>query len=321
MEVDLNPSSPSPSSSGSNRSSPYRVVASPSAPTFASASSSSTALGPWTNTRKRRRSSTGGHASGLYNSGFLEGSHDDQHQRDSKRQVPGAGLPGSPIVDERHHFRSLGSAYDADGMGLEGDYGVDSPMQTLTLASLDTCEDLCDDEAIALRRHEDDIDMEQGDRSHHRVHANPATTSTFIPRQVSRNLRASHIPARPSPLARSNVLESGNSSPSSASNSPRQRRSPSSSPGRNVGSPASSGTGEASSKLTQMSIPARTPSPLPYDAVPGRAAAQLNPSPGLSQREFPGAKQMLKYTMGFREDCELCRSRTPGHYGHLVSRN
>lgn len=247
--------------------------------------------------------------------------------------MPGAGLPGSPILDERHHFRSLGSAYDADGMGLEGDYGVDSPMQTLTLASLDTGEDLCDNDAIALRRHEDDIDMEvsrssssmpalidiarmltesgqQGDRSHHRAHANLATTSTFIPRQVSRNLRASHIPARPSPLARSNVLESGNSSPSSASNSPRQRRSPSSSPGRIVGSPASSGTGEASSKLTQMSIPARTPSPLPYDAVPGRAAAQLNPSPGLSQREFPGAKQMLKYTMGFREDCELCRSRS-----------
>lgn len=82
-----------------------------------------------------------------------------------KRQVPGAGLPGSPIVDERHHFRSLGSAYDADGMGLEGDYGVDSPMQTLTLASLDTGEDLCDDEAIALRRHEDDIDMEVSRRS------------------------------------------------------------------------------------------------------------------------------------------------------------
>lgn len=87
MEVDLNPSSSSPSSSGSNRSSPYRVVASPSAPTFVSASSSSTALGPWTNTRKRRRSSAGGHASGPYSSGFLESSNDDQHQRDSVRAL------------------------------------------------------------------------------------------------------------------------------------------------------------------------------------------------------------------------------------------
>lgn len=74
MEVDLNPSSPSPSSSsnnGSNRSSPFAFVAAGSSgPSFASVTSTLTAEGgasgpAWTSSsRKRRRSSgTGGDGS------------------------------------------------------------------------------------------------------------------------------------------------------------------------------------------------------------------------------------------------------------------
>lgn len=31
-----------------------------------------------------------------------------------------------------------------------------------------------------------------------------------------------------------------------------------------------------------------------------------------------GGRPLLRYTMGYREDCELCRNRTPGHYNHIV---
>ncbi|WFD01037.1 hypothetical protein MYAM1_003797 [Malassezia yamatoensis] len=41
-------------------------------------------------------------------------------------------------------------------------------------------------------------------------------------------------------------------------------------------------------------------------------------SPGICSRNLPhGGRSLLRYTMGYRDDCELCRNRMPGHYNHV----
>ncbi|WFD32890.1 hypothetical protein MSPP1_003943 [Malassezia sp. CBS 17886] len=64
------------------------------------------------------------------------------------------------------------------------------------------------------------------------------------------------------------------------------------------------------------------------DARTGRACTPVSArtqlrgySPGVRPQDLPsGGKQLLRYTMGFRDDCDLCRRRTPGHYTHMVPR-
>lgn len=78
----------------------------------------------------------------------------------------------------------------------------------------------------------------------------------------------------------------------------------------------------------------RTPSPMPQmvniesdnqnenqnSSSSTSAIRPLHPSPGMNSSPFPGGKQMLRYTMGYRDDCEQCKNKVPGHYGHVVHR-
>ncbi|PWN54222.1 hypothetical protein IE53DRAFT_383187 [Violaceomyces palustris] len=52
----------------------------------------------------------------------------------------------------------------------------------------------------------------------------------------------------------------------------------------------------------------------------GMGSSKKQHSPGLGPTTPPGGKQMLRFTLGFRDDCELCRKKTPGHYSHVVHR-
>ena len=49
-----------------------------------------------------------------------------------------------------------------------------------------------------------------------------------------------------------------------------------------------------------------------------RSHAMRRFSPGVRNADPPGGRPLLRYTMGYREDCELCRQRTPGHYNHIL---
>ncbi|KAI3624790.1 hypothetical protein GLX27_003589 [Malassezia furfur] len=65
--------------------------------------------------------------------------------------------------------------------------------------------------------------------------------------------------------------------------------------------------------------------PVPSDASLRRVSAEASApplpayrySPGVRSCDPPGGRPLLRYTMGYREDCEMCRNRTPGHYNHV----
>ncbi|KAI3617119.1 hypothetical protein CBS9595_003028 [Malassezia furfur] len=63
------------------------------------------------------------------------------------------------------------------------------------------------------------------------------------------------------------------------------------------------------------------PSDAPLHRVSAEASAPPTPanrySPGVRSSDPPGGRPLLRYTMGYREDCEMCRNRTPGHYNHV----
>lgn len=158
----------------------------------------------------------------------------------------------------------------------------------------------------------------------------------FLPRQI-RSAQQSvanvqhkssilNAPHRPSPLARSQQFEEGSSSSSPRSGMSTmsdfvsehhqeflQSSTPPPDSNRLEGRPlrrSHSGPHQYSSSHTIQ----RTPSPSPRLSEDGEAnqtwsrPAQF--SPGLSPSpQFPGAKQMLRYTMGFRDDCQLCRDK------------
>lgn len=42
-------------------------------------------------------------------------------------------------------------------------------------------------------------------------------------------------------------------------------------------------------------------------------------SSGNSPLIHGSGRQMSRYTLGYREDCELCRAKTPGHFTHILS--
>ncbi|KDN45767.1 hypothetical protein K437DRAFT_274158 [Tilletiaria anomala UBC 951] len=52
-------------------------------------------------------------------------------------------------------------------------------------------------------------------------------------------------------------------------------------------------------------------------AIKGRTRTACS-SPGLVSSGPAGGKQMLRFTLGYRDDCELCRARIPGHFTHVV---
>ncbi|WFC96418.1 hypothetical protein MBRA1_003075 [Malassezia brasiliensis] len=63
------------------------------------------------------------------------------------------------------------------------------------------------------------------------------------------------------------------------------------------------------------------PSDAPLHRVSAEASAPPVPahrySPGVRSSDPPGGRPLLRYTMGYREDCEMCRNRIPGHYNHV----
>jgi hypothetical protein len=90
-------------------------------------------------------------------------------------------------------------------------------------------------------------------------------------------------------------------------------------------------------RMSRSERAVRTPSPRPQARLEedditaddgamrggeGRTTRNLHHSPGLNQSSnFPGGKHMLRYTMGFRNDCDLCRNKVAGHYGHVIHRS
>lgn len=280
---------------------------------------------------------------------------------------------GENRSESSHFFQALGAAAveiesesgeasvsgQRVGAYTESDYGVDSPMHSLSLASRSPSVD----EGLHLRRNVtvDDVDMtmssgEAFGKGPHTVERQDSTSSTiFLPRQLKPQLhRNANAPVRPSPLAQSDDLSS--SSDSSLYYRPMERTASNSSQGHQL-HPLRRRTTESATASSSMDISSpvpmsglqrrsshdksangplrrtsrsdraiRTPSPRPQFVSsddlndPEGAMRVLHPSPGLSQSSFPGGKQMLRYTMGYRDDCELCKNKVAGHYGHVVHR-
>lgn len=238
-----------------------------------------------------------------------------------------------------HHFRSLGSASALTSHPHDNEYGVDSPMYSLSLTSPSPPPDLNLDHLA-----EDDVDMGDGEDLRSPT-STPASSSAshlsppLIPRQVKAGQYQrinSTAPLRPSPLVHSEkfVSSSTQGSPSSsqaltssqsmnsiypAQNDHTQDTSPSRRDSPHLMRKAlhQSSSRESDSPDTsdrrKMTEPSRTPSPGPIlistDAAYGEGR-KLHHSPGLSQTSFPGGKQLLRYTMGYREDCSACKSKS-----------
>jgi hypothetical protein len=258
-----------------------------------------------------------------------------------------------------HQYAALGSAYDSGGILFEGDYSFDSPMHSLSLASPSPPGD------IEARSGHTDVDMVERENS--ATASNQAKTSTnFLPRQLKhtsliRSGLASTVPLNPSPLYHSERFLSsstgskssgGNpsSSPSTEEPTPRKDVSPmhSDQQSSNSNSPASSQTPtnrirpQYTIKIKDSPLQyTRTPSPSPLPSSPSAThedERKLHYSPGLSQTAFPGGKHMLRYTMGYRDDCVSCQNKSEssafvamnaflidyitaaGHYGHVLHR-
>lgn len=60
------------------------------------------------------------------------------------------------------------------------------------------------------------------------------------------------------------------------------------------------------------------PAAVRSSSASGHSRRTQHRSPGLGPSAPPGGKQMLRYTLGYRDDCELCRARTPGHFTHIL---
>ncbi|PWN32315.1 uncharacterized protein FA14DRAFT_162478 [Meira miltonrushii] len=242
------------------------------------------------------------------------------------------------------------------GMYDTSEHGVDSPMNLLSLISRSPSVDdtIQKQEESEMEGTTDDIDMTSGQGSPSSMVIElprDSTQSTASPLFVPRQLRNASMPMRPSPLAQSEGLgstDSGSSSPRSSKMMERSnsgtsqetyalRRSWTHSSIRSV----SALTNEVDSnrrfshddqgntplrRTSRSDRVVRTPSPRPQfvPVEPGSdgngAMRALHPSPGMSSAGFPGGKQMLRYTMGYRDDCEQCKNKVPGHYGHLVHR-
>jgi hypothetical protein len=249
---------------------------------------------------------------------------------------------------ETHRYRSLGSAYVNSIESFEvdsGEYGVDSPMHFLSITS--PCPSPPDDIVEEQSKQQNDMDMDDSSGSGHHTTlqttspSSSSSSSTFVPRQVkrpnfTRTPLMSTAPFQPSPLihsqrfqssssntqlsGRSHMSSSQSSSSEDSSNKKEQTdtnleqgidsRSSSCS-----SSPRQGKTSTSTSHLPTRMIEnpfgiARTPSPSPLSKSSEIDVRKLHHSPGLSQSAFPGGKQMLRYTMGFREDCASCQSKS-----------
>lgn len=242
-----------------------------------------------------------------------------------------------------HHYRSLGSAYENSLASFEtdnNDYGVDSPIHFLSLASPSPPAE------IDGRLMQNDIDMSDSCNATLQNDCR-SSSSSFVPRQVkltqsTRSILASTVPLRPSPLihsqrfysSSSNTHSKGSNLPSSQSSSsedsPNKKGHPTTvNQDQLTDSPSSSCT--SSPRQGHNPLPpnsdrntdrllglARTPSPSPLSMSTEADSRKLHHSPGLNQSAFPGGKQMLRYTMGYREDCSSCKNKSEYFVGTNV---
>lgn len=229
--------------------------------------------------------------------------------------------------------------------------GVDSPMNLLSLISRSPSVD-----DIVQKQEESEMEGSTDDMDMTSAHGSPSSVAVELPRDstqspllVPRQLRNASMPIRPSPLAQSEGLGSTDSSNSSPRGSKMMERSSSGTSQETSNALRRSMTYSSVRSISVLSNEidlqrrfshddqgntplrrtsrsdriVRTPSPRPQfvPAEPGSDGMRiLHPSPGMSSASFPGGKQMLRYTMGYRDDCEQCKNKVPGHYGHLVHR-
>lgn len=186
------------------------------------------------------------------------------------------------------------------------------------------------------RAGQSDVDMSDGMPSATLPQGEGKPTPTFVPRQIkhayTRTSTGSTVPLRPSPLIHSQHFHSSSShSPLSAGNETSSPSSSSEDSSPRKPNPhheqhhSRSSSCASSSSLSRRAVPhhsndgplemARTPSPSPLSMSAAGSSQQsdgrkLHPSPGMAQSPFPGGKQMLRYTMGYRDDCAACKSKS-----------
>lgn len=183
-----------------------------------------------------------------------------------------------------------------------------------------------------------DTDMGDDNISTSASYNDKTSSSVFVPRQLKQTSLfriglPSTVPLRPSPLVHSERFQSSFSQTSSSftnNDSSRSTSSFDSSPQKldtallldGQSSSCNSSPGQIAASISQhhsikFANGTRTPSPSPIpinsssdNEADGR---KTNYSPGLSQASFPGGKHMLRYTMGYREDCTSCKSKSEFH--------
>lgn len=190
---------------------------------------------------------------------------------------------------------------------------------------------------VAEKSPQSDIDMGDDNNLGPSTSYNDKTSSVFVPRQLKQSslLRIglpSTVPLRSSPLVYSERFHQSSSSSSQTSSSfvnhdsQKSASSIDSSPRKSDtahtlddqstscdSSPDQTTASISHYQSVKFNLDARTPSPSPTsnsasnDTADGRKA---NYSPGLSQASFPSGKHMLRYTMGYREDCSACKSKS-----------
>jgi hypothetical protein len=208
---------------------------------------------------------------------------------------------------------------------LENEYSFDSPMHSLSLASPSPPAGI-DDKTL-----QSDVDMSDEGSIQQTPPQDARLHSGLVPRQVKqihihRNL-PSTAPLYPSPLVNSQRFHSSSTQSNSSrigeiSTTSSQSSSSEDSPNKRTPSQSSSCTSSPRQTrpiLSQYSNKSednilghsRTPSPSPlFMSSTDGDSRRLHPSPGLSQTPFPGGRQMLRYTMGYREDCVACKSKS-----------
>ncbi|SPO34794.1 uncharacterized protein PSFLO_00265 [Pseudozyma flocculosa] len=122
------------------------------------------------------------------------------------------------------------------------------------------------------------------------------------------------------PLIPMSIAESLESSPQvsesvtpmSSSSSPWQSREGSPMAARAATASSGQRSGTASDDGMDLGSPLRTPTRTKTARTPPQQGLRRHQhSPGLDRNGTPpGGKQMLRYTMGYREDCELCRLKS-----------